>query len=269
EVRRQTEALGLALQVRGLLNIQFAVQGDTIYVLEVNPRASRTVPFVSKATGRPLAKIAARIMAGQDLDAQGIDDIPQPCSYRAVKEAVFPFVKFRGVDPLLGPEMKSTGEVMGIAADFPAAFAKAQLGAGQRLPERGTAFISVRDADKPRAVELARLLREAGFALLATGGTAKVLTEGGIEVETVAKVIDGVRPHIVDRLLSGDVDLVVNTTEGARAIRDSKSIRQAALDHGIVYFTTIAGGLAAAMAIARGSDVTAVRSIQSYHQEGA
>ncbi len=265
EVRRQTEKLGLALQVRGLLNIQFALQGDDLYVLEVNPRASRTVPFVSKAVGVPLAKVAARIMAGASLDRLGIREIAQPARYRAVKEAVFPFVKFRGVDPLLSPEMKSTGEVMGLAADFPTAFAKAQLGAGQSLPKEGCAFISVRDADKPQAVVLARMLADAGFALMATGGTAAALGEAGLPVTTVPKVTEGVRPHIVDRLLAGEVDLIVNTTEGAQAIRDSKSIRQAALDQGIVYFTTMAGGLAAAEAIAKAADVTEVTSLQEYH----
>jgi len=267
-VREQTEALGLALNVKGLLNIQFALQGDDIYVLEVNPRASRTVPFVSKATGVPLAKVAARIMAGQTLDAQGITDVPQPRHYRAVKEAVFPFVKFRGVDPLLSPEMKSTGEVMGIAADFPAAFLKAQLGAGVRLPENGRAFISVRDADKQRVAEVGRMLSVSGFEILATTGTHAVLTEAGVPSKQVPKVVDGERPHIVDKLLSGEVQLIINTTEGAQAIRDSKSIRQAALDRGIAYFTTIAGGLAAAEAIASRADVTEVCSIQAYHQEG-
>ncbi|MDT8376441.1 MAG: carbamoyl-phosphate synthase large subunit [Mariprofundaceae bacterium] len=268
EVRRQTEALGLALNVNGLLNIQFALQGDDIYVLEVNPRASRTVPFVSKATGRPLAKIAARIMAGQSLDDQGITEIRQPERFRAVKEAVFPFVKFRGVDPLLSPEMKSTGEVMGIAATFPAAFSKAQLGAGQKLPRSGRAFVSVRDADKARTVLLAKLLVDSGFEVLATTGTHRLLVENGILATSVAKVIDGVRPHIVDRLLNDEVDFIVNTTDGAQAIRDSKSIRQAALDRGIVYFTTIAGGLAAAEAIASHSDDTEVTSIQAYHKDG-
>lgn len=267
EIRKQTEALGLALNVRGLMNIQFALQGDDIYVLEVNPRASRTVPFVSKATGKPLAKIAARIMAGQSLASQGITEIAQPTKYRAVKEAVFPFVKFRGVDPLLSPEMKSTGEVMGIAPTFPAAFNKAQLGASQKLPLSGRAFISVRDADKARTPALAQLLVESGFEVLGTSGTHKLLTDAGIPSTKVAKVIDGVRPHIVDRLLSDDVDIIVNTTEGAQAIRDSKSIRQAALDRGIVYFTTIAGGLAAAEAIASHSDVTDVTSIQDYLKE--
>ncbi|HXH72800.1 MAG TPA: carbamoyl-phosphate synthase large subunit [Mariprofundaceae bacterium] len=268
EVRRQTEALGMALNVKGLMNIQFAVQGDTLYVLEVNPRASRTVPFVSKATGKPLAKIAARIMSGQSLDQLGISEIPQPTAYRSVKEAVFPFVKFRGVDPLLSPEMKSTGEVMGIAKDFPTAFSKAQLGAGVKLPKHGRVFVSVREADKPRVVELGKRLAGHGFEVLSTTGTHKLLTEAGVPSTLVYKVIDGQRPHIVDRLLNGEVVLIVNTTEGAQAIKDSKSIRQAALDRGIAYFTTIEGGLAAAQAIDQSADVTEVHSIQYYHGEG-
>jgi len=266
EVTRQTEALGLALNVKGLMNIQFALQGETLYVLEVNPRASRTVPFVSKATGKALAKIAARIMVGQTLDALGIDEIPQPTTFKAVKEAVFPFVKFRGVDPLLSPEMKSTGEVMGIADSFTAAFSKAQLGVGVCLPESGTAFISVREVDKAAAVEVGRVLAGAGFKLLATSGTCQALNEAGLEAESVPKVIDGVRPHIVDRLLNDEVALIVNTTEGEQAIKDSKSIRQATLDRGIAYYTTMAGGLAAAQAIAGHSDVTKVKSIQAYHE---
>lgn len=266
QVKSQTVALGMALNVKGLMNIQFAVQGETIYILEVNPRASRTVPFVSKATGKPLAKIAARIMAGQSLDEQGIHEIPQPVHFKAVKEAVFPFVKFRGVDTLLSPEMKSTGEVMGIADCFPAAFAKAQLGGGVDLPKSGRVFISVRDVDKDDAVRLGLLLSKAGFELLATSGTHAALIAAGMNATAAAKVTDGVRPHIVDRLLSDDIDLIVNTTEGAQAIRDSKSIRQAALDRGIAYFTTIAGGLAAAQAIAGHSDVTDVKSIQEYHK---
>ncbi len=265
EVTRQTIALGLALNVKGLMNIQFALQGDTLYVLEVNPRASRTVPFVSKATGRPLAKIAARIMAGQALDELGVSEIPQPTDFKAVKEAVFPFVKFRGVDPLLSPEMKSTGEVMGVADSFTAAFSKSQLGVGVHLPEAGTAFISVREVDKPAAVEVGRVLADAGFRLLATSGTHKALCAAGLESESVPKVTDGVRPHIVDRLLNDEVALIVNTTEGEQAIRDSKSIRQATLDRGIAYYTTMAGGLAAAQAIAGHSDVTKVKSIQEYH----
>ncbi|MDQ6958360.1 MAG: carbamoyl-phosphate synthase large subunit [Mariprofundaceae bacterium] len=265
EVRRQTEMLGLALNVKGLLNIQFALQGDDLYVLEVNPRASRSVPFVSKATGVPLAKMAARIMAGQSLDDLGLDEVPQPTTYRAVKEAVFPFVKFRGVDPLLSPEMKSTGEVMGIAADFPTAFNKAQLGGGHRLPDTGRVFISVRDVDKEAAVRVGRMLVSAGFDLLGTTGTHAALQAAGVASSHVAKVIDGVRPHIVDLLLSGDVDLIVNTTEGTQAIADSKSIRQAALNQAIPYFTTIAGGLAAAQAILSSVDLMEVKSIQAYH----
>jgi len=248
EVTRQTKALGMALNVSGLMNIQFALQGETLYVLEVNPRASRTVPFVSKATGVPLAKMAARIMSGQSLNE------------------VFPFVKFRGVDPLLSPEMKSTGEVMGIATTFPAAFAKAQLGGGSCLPDSGRAFVSVREADKDRVVELSNMLVKAGFEVLATEGTSHTLAEAGVPCTKVAKVIDGVRPHIVDKLLSDEINFIVNTTEGERSIADSKSIRQAALDRGIVYFTTMAGGLAAAESMASHNDVTAVKSIQDYHK---
>ena len=267
EVTRQTKALGMALNVSGLMNIQFALQGETLYVLEVNPRASRTVPFVSKATGVPLAKMAARIMSGQTLDDLGIDEIKQPKTFKSVKEAVFPFVKFRGVDPLLSPEMKSTGEVMGLAKHFPAAFAKAQLGGGSRLPKQGTAFVSVREADKHRVVELSANLVKAGFELLTTEGTGTVLDAANVPNTRVAKVTDGVRPHIVDKLLSDEIDFIVNTTEGERAIADSKSIRQAALDRGIVYFTTVAGGLAAAESMVDGSDVTAVKSIQDYHKD--
>ena len=266
EVIRQTKALGMALNVFGLMNIQFALQGETLYVLEVNPRASRTVPFVSKATGVPLAKMAARIMSGQSLDDLGIDEVKQPSTFRAVKEAVFPFVKFRGVDPLLSPEMKSTGEVMGIAKEFPAAFAKAQLAGGSRLPDVGRAFVSVREADKHRVVELSKMLVDAGFEVLATEGTCNTLAEAGVVSTKVAKVIDGVRPHIVDKLLSDEVNFIVNTTEGERSIADSKSIRQAALDKGIVYFTTMAGGLAAAQSMASHDDVTTVKSIQDYHK---
>ncbi len=267
EIEEATEKLGLALQVRGLLNIQFAVQGDALYVLEVNPRASRTVPFVSKATGVPLAKIATRVMLGRSLAELGFTESPVLRGRWAVKEAVFPFRRFAGVDPLLGPEMKSTGEAMGIAADFATAFAKAQLAAGMRLPREGAAFISVRDADKPAAVAIARKLAQAGFRILATEGTAKALQEAGIAAEPVAKVVDGVRPHVVDRMLAGDVQLVVNTTEGAKAIADSRAIRRAALDLDIPYFTTVAGGLAAAEAIADGFDPAAsVRPLQAWYR---
>jgi carbamoyl-phosphate synthase large subunit len=269
EVERQTRELAVALEVYGLINIQFALQGDVLYVLEVNPRASRTVPFVSKATGVPLAKVAARIMAGRSLADQGITSIVSPSTYLSVKEAVFPFVKFRGVDPLLSPEMKSTGEVMGIAADFPAAFSKAQLAAGNRLPGKGRAFISVRDVDKDAAVRMGRMLVSAGFEILSTTGTHAALLQAGVESQLVAKVIDGVRPHIVDRLLSGDVGIIINTTEGAQAITDSKSIRQAALDQAIPYFTTMAGGLAAAEAILSHPDTVQACSIQEYHTKGS
>ncbi|MDQ6979409.1 MAG: ATP-grasp domain-containing protein, partial [Mariprofundaceae bacterium] len=267
EVKRQTRALGMALNVSGLMNIQFALQGEVLYVLEVNPRASRTVPFVSKAVGQPLAKHAARIMAGSSLDDLGLmDDIPPPTTFHAVKEAVFPFVKFQGADILLSPEMKSTGEVMGIARDFPAAFAKAQLGASSRLPSSGTAFISVRDEDKAGVVEVARLLQKAGFHLLATSGTLTVIEAAGIPCTKTEKVTSGLRPHIVDRLLNREVNLVINTTADQRAVADSKNIRQATLSCAIVYFTTLAGALAAAQAIAGKSDVTAAVSIQSYHR---
>jgi len=266
EVTRQTKALGMALNVCGLMNIQFALQGETLYVLEVNPRASRTVPFVSKATGVPLAKMAARIMSGQSLDDLGLDNIKQPSTFQSVKEAVFPFVKFRGVDPLLSPEMKSTGEVMGIATAFPAAFAKAQLGGGSALPSAGKAFVSVRDADKNRVAELSQMLVKAGFEIMTTEGTSKILEASEVPYTKVAKVIDGVRPHIVDKLLSNEIVFIVNTTEGERSIADSKSLRQAALDRGIVYFTTMAGGLAAAQAMLEKFDVTVVKSIQDYHK---
>ncbi|MDX8380975.1 MAG: carbamoyl-phosphate synthase large subunit [Ghiorsea sp.] len=267
EVIRQTKALGKALNVRGLMNIQFALQGETLYVLEVNPRASRTVPFVSKATGVPLAKIAARIMSGQTLDDLGIDEIKQPQTFLAVKEAVFPFVKFRGVDPLLSPEMKSTGEVMGLANTFPAAFAKAQLGGGSKLPAKGVAFVSLREADKSKVVDLSKKLIQAGFEVMVTEGTGQVLDDADVANIKVAKVTDGVRPHIVDKLLSDEINFIVNTTEGERSIADSKSIRQAALDRGIVYFTTMAGGLAAADSMAGNNDVTIVKSIQDYHKD--
>ncbi len=265
ELEKQTRELALGIGVRGLINIQFALQGETLYVLEVNPRASRTVPFVSKATGVPLAKVAARIMAGKSLAKQGISKIPAPKHFRAVKEAVFPFAKFRGVDTLLSPEMKSTGEVMGLAPDFAAAFNKAQLGAGVRLPESGRAFVSVREVDKEQAVRLGRMLASAGFEILATTGTHIALQAADVASTLVAKVTDGTRPHIVDRIMNGDVNLIVNTTEGAQAIADSKSIRQEALNRAVVYFTTMAGGLAAAEAILSRADVTQVRCLQEYH----
>jgi carbamoyl-phosphate synthase large subunit len=244
ELRRQTEMMARALQVRGLMNVQFAIQGSDVYVLEVNPRASRTVPFVSKATGRPLAKIGALAMAGISLAAQGIRGTITP-PYYSVKEAVFPFGKFPGVDTILGPEMKSTGEVMGVGESFGEAFVKSQLAAGVRLPKDGRAFISVRDGDKRAAVEVARELRELGFTVLATRGTAAALAAAGVAATPVNKVAEG-RPHIVDMIKNGEVNFIVNTVEDTRtAISDSRSIRTTALQARVTYYTTIAGAKAA------------------------
>ncbi|OGA36727.1 MAG: carbamoyl phosphate synthase large subunit [Betaproteobacteria bacterium RIFCSPLOWO2_12_FULL_65_110] len=248
ELRRQTVAMAHALGVVGLMNVQFAIQRDIVYVLEVNPRASRTVPFVSKATGMALAKIAARCMVGKSLDEQGVvREVVPP--YFSVKEAVFPFIKFPGVDSLLGPEMKSTGEVMGIGYSFGEAFVKSQMGAGIKLPQGGRAFISVRDSDKLAAVEVARELAEQGFTLLATRGTAAVLAAHGIAVAAVNKVAEG-RPHIVDMMKNAEVSLIINTVEGKRsAVSDSRAIRTNALAQRITYYTTIAGARAACAAI--------------------
>ncbi len=243
EIRRQTRLMALELGVRGLMNVQFAVKDGRIYILEVNPRASRTVPFVSKATGRPLAKLAARIMAGKTLQELGVFSEVRP-THTAVKESVFPFVKFPGVDTILGPEMKSTGEVMGIDVDFARAFAKAQLGAGVRLPLSGKVFISVRDSDKKHIVTAAKKLYDNGFELLATRGTAAHLSEKGIPVTVVNKVTEG-RPHIVDAIKNNEVCMVFNTTQGAQAVADSFSIRRNTLMNNIAYFTTTAGARAA------------------------
>ena len=249
EIGRQTTALAHALGVVGLMNVQYAVKERDIYVLEVNPRASRTVPFVAKATGVPIAKIAARVMAGEKLASFTLA-APRPASHVAVKEAVFPFARFPGVDLILGPEMKSTGEVMGLDADFGHAFAKSQLGAGVDLPLRGTVFVSVRDRDKPAMVEPCRRLLAMGFELLATGGTARYLADtAALPVRIVNKVMDG-RPHVVDEMLSQAVQLVFNTTEGAQAIADSFSLRRTALTNNIPYYTTVAGARAAVEAIA-------------------
>jgi carbamoyl-phosphate synthase large subunit len=239
EIRRQTIELALELKVIGLMNIQFAVKGETIYLLEVNPRASRTVPFVSKATGRQLAQIAAKVMAGQTLAELGVsgDIIPD---YISVKEAVFPFVKFPGVDTLLGPEMKSTGEVMGIDYDFGKAFAKAQQGAGVKLPSSGKIFVSIKDSDKDQILEPVKKLVYAGFSIMATSGTAKFLNENGICAESVNKVKEG-RPHCVDAIKSREICMVFNTTLGAQSVADSYSIRRSALMQEIAYYTTVAG----------------------------
>jgi carbamoyl-phosphate synthase large subunit len=251
ELRRQTAAMAKALDVVGLMNVQFAIQRndrgeDVVYVLEVNPRASRTVPYVSKATGRPLAKIAARCMAGMSLAAQGVaGEIVPP--YFSVKEAVFPFIKFPGVDTILGPEMKSTGEVMGVGETFAEAFLKSQLAGNVKLPDRGRVFVSVKDADKPRAVEVGRLLVERGFTLVATRGTAAALEAAGVPVAAVNKVHEG-RPHIVDMMKNDEIALVVNTVEERRsAIQDSYHIRREALADQIPTYTTLDGARAAAL----------------------
>ena len=248
EISRQVELIAMSLGVVGLMNAQFAVKGDQVYVIEVNPRASRTVPFVSKAIGLPLAKIAAHCMVGSSLDAQGIKQSPTVSGF-AVKEAVFPFVKFASVDPILGPEMRSTGEVMGIADNFGEAFFKAQLAAGNILPRSGTALLSVRDADKPKTVAIAQALHRKGFKLLATRATAKLLETAQIPCEFVYKVTDQGRPHIVDRIENNEVDLIINTTEGKQAIADSFTIRRNAVLHKVCYTTTIAGASAIVQAL--------------------
>jgi carbamoyl-phosphate synthase large subunit len=263
ELRRQTVAMARELQVVGLMNVQFAIQKDVVFVLEVNPRASRTVPYVSKATGLALAKIAARCMVGQTLQQQGIKGEVVP-PYYSVKEAVFPFIKFPGVDTILGPEMKSTGEVMGVGESFAEAFIKSQLAAGVRLPAGGKAFISVRNADKPRVVEIARNLANLGFALLATRGTAAALAEAGLQVTPVNKVAEG-RPHIVDMIKNGEISLIVNTVDEKRStVQDSYSIRRSALQGRVTYFTTVAGARAACTGMQHMQELK-VYSVQELH----
>jgi carbamoyl-phosphate synthase large subunit len=243
ELKRQTTLMAKALNVIGLMNVQYAIQRDTVYVLEVNPRASRTVPYVSKATGQPLAMIAARCMAGKTLREQGAREITP--GYFSVKEAVFPFARFPGVDTILGPEMKSTGEVMGVGETFGEAFVKSQLAAGVKMPTGGKAFISVRDGDKLAAVQVARDLVDLGFSILATRGTAGVLMSHGVPVTQVNKVAEG-RPHIVDMIKNGDVNFIVNPVEATRtAASDSRAIRVTALARRVTYYTTIAGAKAA------------------------
>jgi carbamoyl-phosphate synthase large subunit len=263
EIERQTRELALALGVKGLMNVQFAVKESDVYLIEVNPRASRTVPFVAKAVGRPIAKIAARVMAGEPL--KGFKAIAQDLDYIAVKGPVFPFARFPGTDPVLGPEMKSTGEVMGIDKDFDIAFAKAMLGAGMILPQGGTAFVSVKDTDKDNILPAVEKLVELGFSIIATTGTAAYLSSKELPVSAVNKVAQG-RPHIVDRLLDGDVDLVFNTTEGWQSLKDSHSIRATTLQKRVPYFTTAAASLAAARSIeaVRGHALE-VASLQSYY----
>jgi carbamoyl-phosphate synthase large subunit len=262
ELERQTRALALALDVGGLMNVQYAIKNGDIYVLEVNPRASRTVPFVAKVTGLPVAKIAARVMAGETLSSFKLK--PAHYDHVGVKEAVFPFARFPGVDTVLGPEMKSTGEVMGLDSSFEIAFAKSQIGGGSRLPRSGTVFVSVRDTDKPRILDTIRLLAKLGFRVIATSGTQRFLVDSGIEAEKVNKVAEG-RPHIVDAITNGQVQLVFNTTEGATSLADSKSLRRAALLHKVPYYTTLSGAVAAARGLKAylGGDLE-VRALQSY-----
>ena len=262
-IREQVKAMALELGVVGLMNVQLAIQDDEIYVIEVNPRASRTVPFVSKCIGHSLAKVAARVMMGKTLEElEFTKEIVPP--YFCVKEAIFPFNKFPGVDPILGPEMKSTGEVMGVGASFPEAYYKAQLAENLSLPEGGRVILSVRDQDKPQAPALARLLMDTGFELVATGGTARLIEEAGLPVTKVNKVSEG-RPHLVDSIVNGEIAFVVNTTEGRQAIADSYTIRRSSLTNKVLYTTTMAGAEAIARAIAFGSEKT-VRRLQDLHE---
>jgi carbamoyl-phosphate synthase large subunit len=269
ELRRQVVELAKALNVVGLMNTQFAIQAgengeDIVYLLEVNPRASRTVPFVSKATGMALAKIAARCMAGMTLAEQGALKAIVP-DYYSVKEAIFPFAKFQGVDPILGPEMRSTGEVMGVGRSFSAAFARAQEAGGIKAPPLGKAFVSVRDPDKQRVLPVAKLLLERGYTLVATRGTGAWLQQHGMDCEIVNKVVEG-RPHIVDSIKNGEIVYIVNTTEGRAAINDSFSIRREALQHRVTYSTTIAGAKALVQSLEfRGTGP--VWSLQELHKE--
>jgi carbamoyl-phosphate synthase large subunit len=269
ELRRQVTLLARELKVVGLMNTQFAIQFDangapTVYILEVNPRASRTVPFVSKATGVALAKIAARCMIGRTLASQDATNEVVP-DYYSVKEAIFPFLKFQNVDPILGPEMRSTGEVMGVGRNFGAAFARAHEAANIRSPAPGKAFLSVRDADKQRLLEVANDLLARGFSLVATGGTHKFLTEHGIACERINKVLEG-RPHIVDLIKNGEIQFIVNTTEGKQAIADSFSIRREALQQRVTYSTTVSGAKALLHSLDF-RDSEDVHSLQELHRE--
>jgi carbamoyl-phosphate synthase large subunit len=264
ELRDQTKQMARALGVVGLMNVQFAIQGKTVFVLEVNPRASRTVPFVSKACGLQLAKVAARCMIGTSLKAQGVTREIIPPFY-SVKEAVFPFIKFPGVDTILGPEMKSTGEVMGVGGTFAEAFLKSQLGASTKLPEGGRAFISVRKEDYNKVIEIAHALHDLGFELVATKGTAMALTANGLKVASVNKVAEG-RPHIVDMIKNGDISFIVNVTEDKRAVADSYEIRRSALQNKVTYYTTLAGAKAACVGMAHMQELT-VESLQDLHKK--
>ncbi|MDB5643120.1 MAG: carbamoyl-phosphate synthase, large subunit, partial [Hyphomicrobiales bacterium] len=262
KLEEQTAKMALALDVGGLMNVQYALKDGEIYVLEVNPRASRTVPFVAKVIGKPIAKIASRIMAGESLASFNLK--PGGFDHVGVKEAVFPFARFPGVDTVLGPEMRSTGEVIGLDRSFEVAFAKSQLGAGAKVPTEGCVFVSVRDADKPRVLETMRMLSSLGFRIVATSGTQKYLEGQGVRAEKINKVSEG-RPHVVDSIKNGGVQLVFNTTEGAQALSDSRSLRRAALLHKVPYYTTLAGAVAASQGIKayKGGDLE-VRALQDY-----
>jgi carbamoyl-phosphate synthase large subunit len=267
-LERQTAAMARALNVGGLMNVQYAIQDGVIFVLEVNPRASRTVPFVAKTIGSPIAKIAARIMAGESLDDAfahyGPKPDPRNPGHIAVKEAVFPFARFPGVDILLGPEMKSTGEVMGLDYDFALAFAKSQLGANVDLPSSGTLFVSVRDEDKPGILPAVKRLSRLGFKVLATGGTQRFLAENGVEAQKINKVLEG-RPHIEDAIRNRQVQIVFNTTDGQKAVSDSKSLRRATLMQKVPYYTTLSGMASVAEAIAAlKAGSLEVRPLQEY-----
>ena len=271
EIERQTGVLALELQVLGLINIQYAIKDGEVYVLEVNPRASRTVPFVSKAIGIPLAKVATKVIMGKTLRELGLAKVGAYCNtplpYTAVKEAVLPFIKFPGVDTILGPEMKSTGEVMGLDKDFSRAYAKSQMGADGSLPLSGTVFISVRDRDKPGAALLAKTLHQMGLRLMATRGTASLISREGIPVQEVRKVFEG-SPNVMDYLKKGEIHLVINTTEGNISEKDSFPIRRTALIHHIPYFTTLSGARAAARAIeSMLKGQVEVRPLQEYYSE--
>jgi len=264
ELERQTKAMALALKVGGLMNVQYAIKDGVIYVLEVNPRASRTVPFVAKATGVAVAKIGARVMAGAKLATDFTLDDDSIAPHVAVKEAVFPFARFPDVDTILGPEMKSTGEVMGLDSSFERAFAKAQLGASVILPMAGTVFLSIKDADKKGLPSIARRLTEMGFSIMATKGTAARIRDAGFDVKVVNKVLEG-RPHCVDAIRSGEVQLVINTASTPQSVADSFAIRRSALTHLVPHYTTLAGARAAVHAIAAlKAGTLEVAPLQSY-----
>jgi carbamoyl-phosphate synthase large subunit len=266
ELKEQVVKLAKGLKVVGLMNTQFAIQGDVVYLLEVNPRASRTAPFVSKATGLPLAKVAAKVMVGESLAKQGVVDQRIP-EYFSVKESVFPFIKFHGSDPILGPEMKSTGEVMGVGRTFGEAYAKGQLASGVILPRQGAALLSVRERDKAGAIELGKILTGMGFDIVATHGTAKALAKAGVSCRRANKVREG-RPHIVDMIKNGEIDLIVNTTEGKQAINESVSIRAEAVRKGVTYYTTLGAAIATCVAIEHLDDGD-VNRLQDLHNEVA